>query len=101
MSLQAAIADLVIGLESSVTVVASSASSVQIKAANDRARGVLIYNDSTAVLYLRFGTADASTASFTVQMASETYYEVPALYRGAIQGIWAAANGNAMVTELS
>lgn len=86
-------------LQATVVVVTSSASTVEIKAASARTRGVTIYNNSTAILYLRFGTADATTSSFTIQMATETFFEVPYGYRGDIQGIWASANGNAMVTE--
>ena len=88
---------------STLTNVASSASSVSILASNTSAKGRFIFNDSTAILYLKFGTT-ASTTSYTVQIAPNGYYEFPAnpsLYNGACDGIWSAANGSARVTELS
>ncbi len=82
-----------------LTNVASSASSVTLFAANGSARGRAIFNDSTAVLYVKFG-ATASTSSYTVQLASNGYYEFPQLiFGGRVDGIWAAANGNARLTE--
>lgn len=79
--------------------VSSSASSVTVFAANANAKGRAVYNDSTQVLYLKFG-ATASTTSYTVQLASGDYYEFPQpLYGGLVDGIWAAANGSARTTE--
>lgn len=84
-----------------VTSVASSATVVTILASNASRRGAFIFNNSTAILYIKFGTA-ASLISFTLPMAANSYYEVPsAIYTGVITGIWAAANGNAAVTEVS
>ena len=80
--------------------VASSATSVTILAANSARVASTVYNDSTQVLYLKFG-ATASVTSFTVPLAAATYYEVPGGYTGIIDGIWASANGNARVTELT
>ena len=80
--------------------VASSASSVTILAANTARRGASIVNTSTAILYLRIGGGTATaTTGHSVQMAANTYYEVPFGYTGAITGIWASANGQANVTE--
>ena len=82
-----------------VATVASSASSVALFAANSGARGRSVWNDSTQVLYLKYGTT-ASTSSYTVQLAAGAYFEFPqGLYAGAVDGIWAAANGNARTTE--
>lgn len=82
--------------------VSSSASSVTILAANTARLQAMIFNDSTSVLYLKFGTT-ASSSSYTVQLASNAYYElnIPNVYTGKIDGIWASANGNARVTELT
>lgn len=87
---------------STLTSVASSATSVTILAANTARKGASISNTSTAILYLRLnaGTADITTGH-TVQMASNTYFEVPFGYTGAIVGIWASANGSANVTEFA
>lgn len=81
--------------------VAGSASSVQLVAAAATRRGLAVFNDSTAVLYLKFGTT-ASTTSYTVQVPGGGYYEAPApCYTGRVDGIWASATGNARITELT
>jgi len=82
--------------------VSGSASSVSVLASNASRKGATFYNDSTASLYLKFGTT-ASTSSFTVLMQPGAYYELPttAVYTGALDGIWSAANGAVRVTELS
>lgn len=82
-----------------VTRVASSATSVTLKALNSGRRTLAIYNESTAVLYVKFGTT-ASATDYTVQLASGGYYESPQpCFRGRVDGIWSAANGAAQVTE--
>jgi hypothetical protein len=82
--------------------VSSSASSVTILAANTSRLGATVFNDSTEVLYLKFGST-ASSSSFTVKMLAGAYYEMPTphVYVGVISGIWASANGSARVTELT
>lgn len=84
------------GTQSSV---ASSASSVTILAANTTRLGASVYNDSTQILYLLLASGTASSTNYTLQMASNTLYEVPFDYQGIIKGIWASANGNARVME--
>lgn len=83
-----------------ITQVASSATSVTLKAANAGRFGLTIQNDSTSTLYVAFG-ATASTTSYTVKMTAGQYYEVPFQYSGVISGIWSSANGYAYVTELT
>lgn len=81
--------------------VASSATSVTLFAAAEPNQADLrmIFNDSSAVLYVKFGTA-ASTTSFTVLIAAGGYYEFPRpLYTGLVTGIWASANGAARCTQ--
>ncbi|MHB8603891.1 MAG: hypothetical protein ACYDCK_01445 [Thermoplasmatota archaeon] len=80
--------------------VASSAASVQLLAANSNRNGATIFNDSSQILYLKLGVT-ASTTSYTLQVPPNGYYEVPFGYSGEIDGIWAAANGNARITELT
>lgn len=83
----------------SVAPVASSASNVTLFAAGARASGRTVYNDSTAVLYLKYG-ATASTASYTVQLAAGAFHAFPQpVYSGQVDGIWASANGNALTTS--
>lgn len=79
--------------------VASSATNVTLFAADGTASARTIFNDSTAVLYVKFGTT-ASTTSYTVQIAASGYYEFPQpLYAGQVDGIWASANGNARTSR--
>ena len=81
--------------------VSSSATNVTVVAANANRLGLLLYNDSSAVLYLKFG-ATASASSFTVALAAGAYWEMPQpVYVGIVDGIWASANGAARVTELT
>lgn len=83
------------------TTVVSSASSVTILAANAARKGATITNDSTAILYLSLAGGTASTSNYSVQLSSGAYYEVPFTINTALTGIWASANGNARVTELT
>lgn len=82
--------------------VAGSASSQTLLAANAARLNASFYNDSTAILYLKFGTT-ASSTSFTVKIQPEGYYELtrPNIYTGRIDGIWASAAGAARVTEMT
>jgi hypothetical protein len=86
--------------------VASSATNVTLLASNASRRGVIIQNESTAVLYVKFG-ATATTSSYTVAIPATVsgiggYWEMPSpIYTGIIDGIWASANGNARITELA
>ena len=80
--------------------VPSSASNVTLIAANTSRKGLFIYNDSTAILYVKFG-ATASTSSFTFRLTPTGLYEMqPPVYQGIVDGIWASAAGNARITEL-
>lgn len=82
--------------------VASSASNTTLIASNSARKGFTIHNDSTAILYVKFG-AMASATSFHVKMAAGDYYESPAgvNYTGIVDGIWASANGNARIGEFT
>lgn len=83
------------------SVTASTSSVVLFAARPDRAAsGRIVFNESTATLYLKYGTA-ASLTSYTVQIAAGGYLEFPhPLYDGAVEGVWAAANGAARCTEV-
>jgi len=81
--------------------VASSASNVTLLAANAARLNAVIVNDSTSVLYVKFG-ATASASSYTYRLPSYGILELPVpVYQGIIDGIWVSANGNARVTELA
>lgn len=89
----------VTSVSTTLTTVASSATSVLILVGNAYRKGATVQNDSTQVLYLKLSPGTASTTSYTVKMAAASYYELPYGYVGEINGIWTAANGNAFVTE--
>ena len=63
--------------------------------------GFTVFNNSSAVLYLGLDAAPTSTTDFTVAIPAGGYYESPFGYRGTVRGVWAAANGSAVVTELT
>lgn len=91
-----------IGSTSTVTSVASSATSVSLLASNASRIGATFFNESTQICYLKLG-ATASTSSYTVQLVAGAYYELPfqnKMYTGTIDAIWASANGNMRITEL-
>ncbi len=72
-----------------LTNVASSTSSVTLFAAAASPRGRTIWNDSSAILYVKFGSS-ASATSCTVPIAANGYYEFPVpLYSGIVTGAWA------------
>lgn len=89
----------------SLASVASSASAVTILAANGNRKGAAIYNASTQILYLGLSATTPTASLYTVQIPASGYYEMPinhgGVYTGIIRGIWASANGAALVTELT
>jgi hypothetical protein len=85
--------------------VAASASSVALfTASTNRVIDRTVFNDSSAVLYLKYGTA-ASTTSHAVQIAPGGYFEFPksegSVFPGAVEGIWSSATGSARCVEMS
>jgi hypothetical protein len=80
--------------------VAGSTSSVVLLPSNSSRLGATVYNDSTALLYVKLG-ATASTMDYTIKMFPLSYYEVPYGYTGEIDGIWSVANGSARIDELT
>lgn len=85
------------------TQVASVATATTILAANDSRIHVTVFNDSTATLYLAWGTTPTAT-NYTAKIPAQGMYELPAMpivYVGALTGIWASANGFAYVTEVA
>ncbi|AFY31602.1 hypothetical protein [Calothrix sp. PCC 7507] len=85
---------------STPTTVSASTSSGSLLSANSNRQGATIWNNSTANLYIEFGSS-ASTSAFTAKLSAGGYFEVPYKFTGAISGIWDAANGNALIRELT
>ena len=89
------------GGEATTANVASSTSAVTLIAANSNRRNLVIMNDSSAVLYIKYGAA-ASATSFTYKLAAGDTFEMPEnTYDGIVTGIWASENGAARVTEIT
>lgn len=58
-----------------------------------------VFNATAAILYLRFGTAPASSTDYSVQVPAGGYYECPVpVYGGRVTGILASGSGNVQVT---
>jgi len=84
-----------------LTSVAGSAVSVVLLAANAARRQWMIVNDSTKTLKVAFA-ATASATAFSILLGAGAAYESSRdSYTGVIAGIWASANGNARMTEIS
>lgn len=82
-----------------LTNTASSATNVTVQASNASRKGLILYNDSTQVAYVKFG-ATASSTSFTVYLLPNASYEMgPTVYSGIVDAIWVAANGSMRATE--
>lgn len=85
----------------SVYRVAASATVVTLLAANTSRRRVIIYNESTASLRIKLGSA-ASATDYTYRLGAGDTYESPTdwVYTGIVTGIWDSATGAAQVTEI-
>lgn len=81
------------------TQVASSASSGVLKSSNSSRLGLHIFNDSTAILYVKLQAATASSTSYNYKVFPQEGVWVDVNYTGEVRGIWASANGYAYVTE--
>ncbi len=82
------------------TNVSAAASDTELRPANANRRLVVITNDSTDTLYIKFGTG-ASATSFTRKMKpDETVRIYGAYYTGVINGLWSGTNGAARITEV-
>ena len=78
----------------------ASVSSSIIAPSNLLRRGLILWNDSTATVYIKLGLA-ASNTSFTWRLSSQAGYELPTpIYQGDISAIWEVATGAMMITEL-
>lgn len=82
------------------TTVAASATTVQLLASNTSRKGMIIRNDGAATLYVGLGVAATSARAIEVP-PGESVYDIPASYRGVVNGIWSSATGNARIEELT
>ena len=79
--------------------VSSSLSSVTLQAANTGRRALIIVNDSTANLFVKYGSPASATSYTYLLLPGDIIREE--VYTGIVTGIWAVVNGAARVTELT
>lgn len=76
--------------------------------ANTARQTVVIVNDSTGILYLRYVPSNAAanvgrvtSTNYTYKLFSQDRFEMPLnQWLGAIEGIWDTASGTAYITEI-
>jgi len=85
----------------SITSVAGNASNVALLASSTSRRGVIIFNDSTAILYVAL-TETATASNFSYRLTPYATLELlgDKNFTGDINGIWSSATGNARITEM-
>lgn len=82
------------------TVVALTASvtSQTLRSANAARIGMIVYNDSPATAFVKFGSPVASN-DWSLKLYADDCQEVPTWWTGIIDIIWTSATGSARVTE--
>jgi hypothetical protein len=84
-----------------VTPIARNASTVTLAASSIVRRGLLIFNDSGGLLYVKFGSG-ATTSDFSFRITANSLYESSIEYSGLVTGVWGSGGaGQAQVTEIS
>lgn len=78
--------DVVAGT-ATLTNISGNTASATLLAANANRRGVVVHNDSTATLFLKYGLS-ASSTSYTYKIPPDATWEMPPIvYTGLIAGI--------------
>jgi len=80
------------------SVVPGSTSSVLLLPANSGRVGASILNDSSANLFVAFGTP-GTTTDYSAKVLPGAIYTLPVRFTGVINGVWDAVNGQARITE--
>lgn len=85
---------------STVTAVSYSADTNILRNANADRRGLLVFNNTNKIMYVKEGT-EASIESWTLRIPPDSLYEFSwPVYTGVVTCFWATGgSGNAMVTE--
>lgn len=80
-----------------------SPTSQVVLASNANRKGLYLYNDSGAKLYVAY-SATASSSAFTLLLSANTGQEIDStkVYTGIISGVWASGTGGKLqITELT
>lgn len=79
---------------------ASANTNVTIASANPNRLGIIVYNDTSKLLYVKLGVS-ASVNDYTTQLAKDDNYEVPFGYQGRIDAFTVGAvTGVVRITEI-
>ncbi len=90
----------VCALNTTVTGVNATTTVYTIFAANNNRNGATFYKQGAGTAYLKLGSG-ASNTSYTVQLKSDSYWELPYAYCGDITIIFSAASaGSVVATEV-
>jgi hypothetical protein len=84
---------------SSVNAVSTSGTSATLASASAGRLRIIVVNDSSATLYVKYGTT-ASSSDWTVKLAPDSTLDEDA-YTGRIDAVLSTGTGTARVTELS
>lgn len=79
----------------------SNSASVRVDSGVVNRRGFVVVNESSAVMYLKFGATAASTDYTVALAAGSTYESLIDGYTGRLDAILSTGSGFAQVTELS
>lgn len=86
------------GTTGTATNVSVAASSTTLASSSTSRRGMIVHNDSSQVLYLKYGTS-ASATSYAYKIEPGVHWHMPMpLYSGTVTGIAGAATGTWRVT---
>jgi len=82
-----------------VSRVATSGTVATLAASNSSRKGLDVQNESSGILYVKFGSA-ATTTDYTLQIPAGGYWEMPTRrYTGIVTGILSTGSSSAQVTE--
>lgn len=87
---------------STLTSVAAVGTSTTLLNSNVNRKQAIFFNDSPSLAYIGFTSSSVTSSLYSVQVYSSGYFEMPLpCYTGQINGMWAFANGNMRITEIS
>lgn len=85
-------------INTTIPVPTSINTAVVLVPANEGRRGLTLFNNSVGSVLIDFGKTPTHS-DYAVLIASQGYYELPYLYTGEIQGIWADSGGIGVVAR--
>jgi hypothetical protein len=89
-----------IGPQSATTIAVTAATtSTSLFTGSGGVNARTVYNASSAVCYVTYGTVSSSTL-YTLQVPANTYFEFPIpTFGGVVTAVWAAVNGTAYTSQ--